>query len=72
MGAAGRIVKRSKHTKEENRACYSETKEGPMKVEKLSINPRSQIQNIVTYYTYTAGTGMRKIGNAHCDNIFER
>jgi hypothetical protein len=72
MGTAGRIVKRSKHTEEENLAWYSETKEGPINVEKPSINPKSQIQNVVTYYTYTAGTGMRKIGNARRDNIFER
>jgi hypothetical protein len=48
MGTAGRIVKRSKHTEEENRAWYSETKEGPINVEKPSINPKSQIQNVVT------------------------
>jgi hypothetical protein len=39
---------------DEHRACYLKPKEGPMRVQEPNGNLRSQIQNIVTCYTYAS------------------
>jgi hypothetical protein len=42
------------NSEDEHRACYLKPKEGPMRVQEPNGNPRSEIQNIVTYYTHAS------------------
>jgi hypothetical protein len=46
---------RRRNEEDEHHTCYGEPQEGLMRVEEANGNPRSQIQNVGTYYTYTTG-----------------